>query len=448
MKKYTSIKNSGFSRLGLILILPFLVLGAAYIAYKLFFAPAPVVNGLNDLAVLSANNVFRLSSENATSVNITIYQGGKEINLLDDKPETGEKAYNLEVLPGELGLKDGKALITVKAASGIFRKVQSDIETVIDTVPPVLNIVRAPSLILQGSGRLARFNASGETSVVIRLVDRSGKTADREFSAFKVKSDSSADGGSLISTYYTFFPAPFDSAEGSVFYAVATDAAGNETIRSMPTRIKKVKFSQSIIAIDDSFINRVILPLLNETSVEDREAAFKKVNEGMRQASAEKLRQLSEGSEAGFLWKGRFLQLRNSKVMAAYGDRRAYTYKRKKISKSVHLGYDLASYANAPVGAANSGRVIYAGSLSIYGNAVILDHGFGLMTLYGHLSSIMVNKGQEVKKGEVIARTGSTGLAGGDHLHFGVLVHGYAVSPLYLWDANWIRLNITSYIDG
>jgi len=136
------------------------------------------------------------------------------------------------------------------------------------------------------------------------------------------------------------------------------------------------------------------------------------------------------------------LQLRNSKVMASYGDRRVYLYKGKPISRSVHLGYDLASVSNAPVEAANSGIVRFAGDLGIYGNAVVIDHGLGLMSLYGHLSEILVKDGQSVKKGELIAKTGSTGLAGGDHLHFGILVQGIEVSPLYWWDSRWIKANV------
>ncbi len=133
--------------------------------------------------------------------------------------------------------------------------------------------------------------------------------------------------------------------------------------------------------------------------------------------------------------------------MARYGEKRAYHFEGEKISKSVHLGYDLASFANAPVEAANTGTVLFAGDLGIYGNTVIIDHGLGLMSIYGHLSMMMVSDNQPVKKGEIIAKSGATGLAGGDHLHFGILVHGYEVSPLYWWDPKWIDVNITEYLN-
>lgn len=132
--------------------------------------------------------------------------------------------------------------------------------------------------------------------------------------------------------------------------------------------------------------------------------------------------------------------------MAIYGDRRTYLHNGAPISKSVHLGYDLASVEKAPVEAANNGIVRLAGDLSIYGNTVIIDHGLGFMSLYGHLSAIMVKEGQKVSKGEIIAKSGATGLAGGDHLHFGLLMHGYEVSPLYWWDQHWITVNVTDFM--
>jgi murein DD-endopeptidase MepM/ murein hydrolase activator NlpD len=202
----------------------------------------------------------------------------------------------------------------------------------------------------------------------------------------------------------------------------------------------------SSIEIDDSFIQSVVLPLLNRTDIEDPEEAFRTVNEKWRKKSIERLFEITRTTEPQVLWNGRFLQLKNSKVMATYGDKRKYLFKGKELSESIHLGYDLASYERAPVEAANSGIVRYADDLSIYGNTVIIDHGFGLMSLYGHLSELKVNQGDPVKKGEIIARSGSTGLAGGDHLHFGILVHGMEVSPLYWWDPKWIEINITDYL--
>jgi len=97
---------------------------------------------------------------------------------------------------------------------------------------------------------------------------------------------------------------------------------------------------------------------------------------------------------------------------------------------------------NYPIEAANNGKILFASNLGIYGNTVIIDHGLGLHTLYPHLSSIDVAVGQAVKKGQVVGRSGETGLAGGDHLHYGVLVDGIPVLPTEWWDAHWIEDNV------
>jgi murein DD-endopeptidase MepM/ murein hydrolase activator NlpD len=133
--------------------------------------------------------------------------------------------------------------------------------------------------------------------------------------------------------------------------------------------------------------------------------------------------------------------------MARFADDRTYYYKGKKIDEQYHMGIDLASSANSPVEAGNNGKVIFAGKNGIYGLMVVIDHGQGIASLYGHLSEMKVAAGDLVKKGDVIGITGQTGLAGGDHLHFSMLVHGIFVNPLEWLDKHWIEDNITNKLD-
>jgi murein DD-endopeptidase MepM/ murein hydrolase activator NlpD len=142
------------------------------------------------------------------------------------------------------------------------------------------------------------------------------------------------------------------------------------------------------------------------------------------------------------------VQLSNTKVEANFADQRTYTYNKEPVDSAYHLGYDLAATKNYPIEAANSGVVAFAGDLGIYGNAVIIDHGLGLFTLYGHMSSMDVKAGDAVAKRQVIGKTGETGLAAGDHLHFGVYLDGIAVLPVEWWDQKWIDDNITPKLAG
>ena len=159
----------------------------------------------------------------------------------------------------------------------------------------------------------------------------------------------------------------------------------------------------------------------------------------MRQRNNTTLIRLADRSAERFFWDDEFLQMRNAKVMSDFADRRTYIYKGKVVDQQDHLGLDLASTRAAEIQAANDGVVMLAQYFGIYGNTVVIDHGYGLMSLYGHLSSITVSSGQPIERGAVIGHSGQTGLAGGDHLHFTMLLQGLPVDPREWWDSHWLH---------
>jgi len=103
---------------------------------------------------------------------------------------------------------------------------------------------------------------------------------------------------------------------------------------------------------------------------------------------------------------------------------------------------DWTSTKMAKIVSSNAGTVVYDEYNGIYGNMPMLDHGLGLYSIYGHCSNILVQKGDRVAAGSVIAQTGKSGLALGDHLHFGILVQGVEVRPEEWMDRKWIREKI------
>jgi murein DD-endopeptidase MepM/ murein hydrolase activator NlpD len=224
---------------------------------------------------------------------------------------------------------------------------------------------------------------------------------------------------------------------------VARDAAGNESVASFPYRLFPKIFRDATIELDDGFLGRVVPAILAHTpevkSQGDLLKDFLEINGRLRRENAAALVELAGRSKEQFLWHGPFTQLGGSQVMASFADRRSYRYQGRIVDHQNHLGFDLAVTANFPVAAGNDGIVMLARWFGIYGNTVVLDHGFGLMSLYAHLSSIDVKEGQEVKRGAPLGRSGTTGLAGGDHLHFSILVDGIPVDPREWWDAHWIR---------
>jgi murein DD-endopeptidase MepM/ murein hydrolase activator NlpD len=169
---------------------------------------------------------------------------------------------------------------------------------------------------------------------------------------------------------------------------------------------------------------------------------YLRINGELRRQALDDMRRLSRSTETAFLWSGPFLQMPNSALEANFAQTRSYLYEGRLVDRQTHLGLDLASTSRAPVPAPNSGRVAFAGWLSLYGNVVVIDHGYGLQSLCGHLSTVSVAEGDDVAKGAIIGSSGATGLAGGDHVHLEIFLHGQPVDPLEWLDAKWIRDNL------
>lgn len=225
----------------------------------------------------------------------------------------------------------------------------------------------------------------------------------------------------------------------------ARDAGGNEATASFIDDVFEKPFKKSRIPIDDKFIGRVVPEILAQSpelkvdNPNDLLAGFLTVNGDLRRMNGEHISKLAASSVPELLWKGPFAQLGNSQVEAAFADARTYIYNGKDVDQQTHLGFDLAVTARVPILAANDGKVVNASWLGIYGNCVIIDHGLGVSSLYGHLSSIDVKVGDTVTKGQTLGRSGMTGLAAGDHLHFTMLVGGHPVNPVEWWDAHWMQ---------
>ncbi len=253
------------------------------------------------------------------------------------------------------------------------------------------------------------------------------------------------DGVSLTdpSLKAAFFALLYDQDLNAPISVFARDDAGNEASVPLEHEAFPKPFKRSRIELADAFLDRVVPAILQQQpdleATGDTLAKFLVINGELRRKNAETIAALAAKTAPETLWNGPFEQLANTKVEASFADHRTYFYKGKEVDQQVHLGFDLASVKHAPVRAGNAGTVVYAANLGIYGNAVVIDHGMGVQSLYGHMSELAVKPGDHVDKGQEIGRSGETGLAGGDHLHFTVLVGGHMVSPMEWWDAHWIQ---------
>jgi len=241
-----------------------------------------------------------------------------------------------------------------------------------------------------------------------------------------------------------FFALLWDQDVNTPMFAYAKDEAGNSARADFDHLTFTKPFKKSRIELEDKFLNRVV-PAILETSPEVNPQGstidkFLVINGELRRKNNEKIASFAKQSAPEILWGGNvFHPFTNTAVEAAFADQRTYVYQGKEVDRQVHLGFDLARVVNSPVVAANRGKVLYAAPLGIYGNCVIIDHGMGVQSLYGHLSSIVVKPGDMVDKEQELGKSGMTGLAGGDHLHFTMLVNGQMVNPVEWWDAHWIQ---------
>jgi murein DD-endopeptidase MepM/ murein hydrolase activator NlpD len=241
-----------------------------------------------------------------------------------------------------------------------------------------------------------------------------------------------------------FFALRYDQDLKTPIRLFARDEAGNTARGDFDFRTFPKPFKKSVIELPDALLDRVVPAILEGTTEVKPEgdtlAKFLVINGDLRRKNAEKIASFAKQTAPEMLWRGVvFHPFTNNAVESAFADQRTYIYKGKAVDHQVHLGFDLASYAGTPIVASSRGKVLFADELGIYGNCVILDHGMGVQSLYGHLSVIDVKAGQMVEKEQQLGRSGMSGLAGGDHLHFTVLVNGHMVNPVEWWDAHWIQ---------
>lgn len=249
-----------------------------------------------------------------------------------------------------------------------------------------------------------------------------------------------------------FFAVPYLLPQPLTLELIAADQGGAEVKNRVHYRLKSKRWRADRINLSDAFLNRK-MPEFQEVdqelkNIQNPLEVFLRINRDEREKNNRLIQEICKQSQPERLWQGAFVRLPNSKPMAAFADHRSYIYQGREIDRQVHLGQDLASLEKALIPAANHGLVIFTGPLGIYGQSVVLDHGWGLCSLYSHLSEIRVEKGQRVNKGEVLGRTGATGMAGGDHLHFSVMIQGKFVNPLEWWDLHWIKDQVERQLAG
>jgi hypothetical protein len=441
----------------LVLLLVVVAAGAAWFALRV--GPEPIVTLTTDWPAIGPATAvtawFSVPAQGLGSIRLELQQGDRTEVLAEQTLAAGSVLpalfggndgvgnANLEATVGTGSmswLAEGEATVRAIASrpAGFLRRPEP---TVVEQTMAVRK--RPPRLELTSTQHYARQGGSG--AVVYRVGDtvlRSGVRAGLfEADGFPLEGGGPDD-------RFVLYAIPWDLSDISEVRLFAEDDAGLRTEQPFLDLLKAVPPRTDTIRVSDGFLARVVPAIASQTPGFDASGSlldqYLMINGELRAEELARVAELARTSQPAFLWSGPFLQMPNTALKANFAQTRSYLYDGEIIDRQTHLGLDLASTARAPVPAPNSGVVLFAGWMTLYGNAVIIDHGYGLFSLAGHMASIDVAAGDPVTRGQTIGRSGATGLAGGDHLHLEIFVQGQSVDPLEWFDDKWLRDNLAS----
>jgi murein DD-endopeptidase MepM/ murein hydrolase activator NlpD len=334
-------------------------------------------------------------------------------------------------------LKDGKAKLIVEATSNdvMHRSAQIERDVTVVTQPPTVSVDSEQHYIYIGMAELATFDVSGAyTGAGVRVRDQS-------FRAWPMPGGKPG--------LFSLFAFAWNMPQTTIPAVFASNGAGNDVTIPITVVFPKKEqphYTVHDLQVSDQFMQKVVGEL-DPNGSGDMVTRFVRINNEMRKSNNKTLSDLRFKTADHFLFSEPFQRQPHSQAEATFADLRNYIYQGKKIDQQVHLGYDLAVTQHVGVQAANDGRVVWAAPLGIYGNCIVVDHGYGLQTIYGHMSHFDVHEGDVVKRGQVMGQSGMTGMAGGDHIHFAMQLDGVQIDPKEWWDPHWIQDHIARRVE-
>jgi murein DD-endopeptidase MepM/ murein hydrolase activator NlpD len=332
-------------------------------------------------------------------------------------------------------LKPGTAVVRVTAqrARALLwspAPVVAQVELPVRLIPPSLQVSSIFTYPNQGGSEAVVYRV-GESTVRDGVV-----VGPRFFPGYSLPGGSPQD-------RFALFAIAYDMSDPSGVRLVAEDAIGNQTQVKFIDKFFPKPLRHDVIQLNDAFMEKVTTQIMSQTpELSDKGKLldnYLQINRDLRKKNDVFIQGLTAKTQTAFLWREPFLPMLNTAIRSNFAERRVYLYNGVQADEQDHLGLDMASVRAAPVPASNDGVVIFAGYLGIYGNCIVIDHGYGLSSLYGHLSSIGVKEGDKITRGQELGRSGDTGLAGGDHVHFAILLRGLPVSPIEWFDQKWIN---------
>lgn len=311
---------------------------------------------------------------------------------VDDRPLSVEQGLVVDTAT----LPDGVHRVRVTAQDSSWRhnEQQAEVQIRSDNTAPKLTLTPDPPTAQQGHTWLLRVQTDEQATIRVTL---DGKPLDLQ----------GADGfGWLILGI-----GPDDEPKPHDVVVTGVDQAGNATEQRLSVPIGKTQWTQDTVQVGPE-----LMPLLAPQVRSDEDAQLAKTYAGF---SPERL------------WNGKFIMPTQGQIVTQFGEVRSYN---GGPFEGHHAGADIAAPMGQAVRAPARARVALIDKVKLRGNVVILDHGQGVYTTYGHLSAVNVKVGDEVQAGQVFANVGTTGLSEGPHLHWELWVRGANVDPL-----DWVK---------
>lgn len=379
------------------------------------------------------------------SIKAILSDSNTSIVILDKKIDEPKSSLelSLELPKGMILQRDKSYKLTIEASDfNLFgaNVASKSVDLIIDNKNPQIQIINQSYKITKGGSAVVVFKATDENLDNLYI----------ESDGYIFKPTKFVKDGYWASLVAWNIQNPNFKAR-----IVAIDKAGNKTISNIGFYLQDRKYKESRITLSDKFLDGKIDELASQYAKNysqlDRLAKFKFVNETLRASNEDIIRKVTSTVPEEMIdsfYIEPFYPLRNGAAVASFGDHRFFIYDNQEVSQSWHMGLDLASTAMAVMTTNNPAFVAFNDLNGIYGENIILYHGFGLYTLYGHCNETLVKAGEHIGPKHIIGKTGTTGLALGDHLHFGVLVQGIEVRPEEWMDKKWMKDNIYDVLNS
>jgi len=384
---------------------------------------------------------------------VRISQNNTPKELIRKQRLGGVKTESLEIKidSKKLGLREGKAELQVLAFDRSLWSNGSAVSKslVVDFLKPRIDVITPQQNAVLGGSELVFYRVVGKRP------DSQGVFAQGSlYPGFPARYwDDSFQGQEDL--YIAFFPIPpsFDDNRDTMSL-MARDSIGNVATAPFNYRIRMKRWGSFSVKLDESQATT----LKNSLAANPSNEAIKARLSGdtltdlryLIKASARHdesiLSDPLSRTEGRRLWNGAFVKPVSTYPSNLAGDVRTVLYNGQEVIKGASVGSRLPVSSRQKVLAANSGRVSFVRTLALNGNTVVIDHGFGLSTVYAHLSESTVKVGDEIAKGVPIGRTGATGFAQSEEVYFEMRLHGVPVSPNEWWDESWVADHITNKI--